>query len=194
MLNRNNILKWLLYTTFVMYASCSSVHNTTSDRYYKEIMNSEGSERVDLSRSQAILNFVEIFRTAYNRKDVDLLAKVFSDDALISNFEKGAKQTKKKYIKYLHSVFERDANINVKLENIEIVRHPKFPDIYGVRFRQVWNTTTYSNVGFVFLIVDFKDGENIQILQHTWQPEKLNGEPLTKEGKFKSGNFDVKDE
>ena len=42
------------------------------------------------------------------------------------------------------------------------------------------------------MIIDFKDGKNMQVVQQTWQPDKLNGEPLSEEEKFKLGDFDIK--
>jgi hypothetical protein len=182
---------------------------------YKAIMESEDNEVTDLRYRQAILNFVENFRTAYNRKDIDLLAKVYSDDALIITGKvvkqtKSAEnvlsgyglskekieyqvQTKKEYINKLRGIFKNNAKINVLFDNIEVVRHPKYDDIYGVRLKQGWNTTNYSDVGFLFLMIDFKDGENMQIHVRTWQPEKLDGKQLREDEIFKLGDFDIKD-
>jgi hypothetical protein len=182
---------------------------------YRAIMESEGNEVTDLRRRELILNFVENFRTAYNRKDIDLLAKVYSDDALIitgkvikqtkstdnvlGNYgfskEKIEYQvsTKKEYINKLRSIFKNNAKINILFDNIEVVRHPKYDDIYGVRLKQGWNTTNYSDVGFLFLMIDFKDGENMQINVRTWQPEEVNGKQLQEDEIFKLGDFDTRD-
>ncbi|MDR0872851.1 MAG: nuclear transport factor 2 family protein [Prevotellaceae bacterium] len=182
--------------------------------HYKAIMEGEGNEVSDLRHRQAILNFVENFRTSYNRKDIDLLAKVYSDDALIIT-GKVVKQTKsvenmlgnygfskekieyqvstkKEYINKLRSVFKNNAKINVLFDNIEVVRHPKFDDIYGVMLKQGWNTTNYSDVGYLFLMIDFKDGENMQIHVRTWQPDKVNGQQLPDDEIFKLGDFEIK--
>jgi hypothetical protein len=178
---------------------------------YNAVMESEGNEVSDLRRRQSILNFVENFRTAYNRKDIDLLAKVYSDDALIITGKviKQTKsvenvlgnygfsqdkieyqvQTKKEYINKLRNIFKNNARINVLFENIEVVRHPKFDDIYGVRLKQGWNTSNYSDVGFLFLMIDFKDGENMTIHVRTWQPEKVNERQLQEDEIFKLGDF-----
>ena len=181
---------------------------------YEAIMNSEGNEVTDLRRREAILNFVEVFRTAYNRKDIDLLDKVYSDDALIiigkvveveqkpvstdnvlGNYgfseEKIEYQvkTKKKYISALRSVFKNNAKINIVFDSIEVVQHPKYDDIYGVRLKQGWNTTNYSDIGWLFLMIEFKDGENMQIHVRTWQPEKFNNRQLREDEIFKLGDF-----
>ena len=190
------------------------IYFTLDMNNYKAIMNSEDNEVIDLRQRQTILNFVENFRTAYNRKDIDLIAKVYSDDALIitgkvirqtksvENVMKGygvskdkieyQVQTKKEYINKLRSIFANNPKINVKFDDIEVVRHPKYPDIYGVKLLQGWNTTNYSDVGFLFLMIDFRDGVNMQIHVRTWQPDKLNGEPLSEDEIFKLGDFEIK--
>ena len=190
------------------------VYFTLDMNNYKAIMESEDNEVKDLRCRSAILNFVENFRTAYNRKDIDLLAKVYSDDALIitgkvikqtksvENVMRGygisqekieyQVSTKKEYINKLRSIFKNNPKINVKFADIEVVRHPKYPDIYGVRLLQGWNTTNYSDVGFLFLMIDFRDGVNMQIHVRTWQPEKLNGQQLSEDEVFKLGDFDIR--
>jgi len=181
---------------------------------YETIMKSEANEITDLTRRQAILNFVENFKTAYNRKDIDLLAKVYSDDALIitgkvvrqtkstENLMKGygietekieyQVKTKKEYIAALRSVFANNPKINVIFKDIEVVQHPKYDEIYGVRLKQGWNTTYYSDIGWLFLMIDFRDGENMMIHVRTWQPEILNGKQISEDDIFKLGDFDVR--
>ena len=165
---------------------------------YEAIMNSEGNEVTDLRRRQLLLNFVENFRTAYNRKDIKWLEKVFSDDALIitgkviSQVKSSSTEnvfrangiaeekieyqvkTKEEYIKALRSVFKNNAKINVVFDNIEVVQHPKYDDIYGIKLKQGWYTTNYSDVGILFLMIDFKDGLNMQVHVRVWQPEKYS--------------------
>ena len=181
---------------------------------YEAIMNSEGNEITDLRRREAILNFVENFRTAYNRKDIDLLAKVYSDDALIITGKvvkqtKSAEnvmksygietekieyqvKTKKEYIAALRSVFANNPKINVIFKDIEVVQHPKYDEIYGVRLKQGWNTTYYSDIGWLFLMIDFKNGDNMMIHVRTWQPEILNGKQISEDDIFKLGDFDIR--
>jgi CRISPR/Cas system-associated protein endoribonuclease Cas2 len=181
---------------------------------YKAIMNSEDNDVHDDDRRRQILSFLETFRTAYNRKDLDLLAKVYSDDALIitgkiikqtKSVENVMKsfgisqekiayqvQTKPEYINKLRNIFRNNPKINVKFDDIEVVRHPKYPDIYGVRLLQGWNTTNYSDTGFLFLLIDFRDGKDMRIHVRTWQPDKLNGQPLSEDEIFKLGDFDIR--
>ena len=186
--------KWLLgIAILALLISCSSVRKPIANYCnYQNIMNGDGNELMDLRSRTALLQFVELFRTAYNRKDIELLAKIYNDSALIYNPGKQAIQTKKKYIKYLRSVFNKNDKIIINFDNIKLAVHPNDNDIYGVELIQSWNTTHYSNVGFLFLLIDFKDGKNMRISKQCWQPEKLSGEPLSDEKKFKLGDFDIR--
>jgi len=181
---------------FNKLGAIEDIYFTLDSHNYKAVMESEGNAVTDLRRRQAILNFVENFRTAYNRKDIDLLAKVYSDDALIitgkvvkqtrsaenilGNYGFSKEkieyqvQTKKEYLNKLRSVFNNNAKINVVFDNIEVITHPKYDEIYGVKLKQGFNTTNYSDVGILFLMIDFKDGENMQIHVRVWQPEKFS--------------------
>jgi hypothetical protein len=179
---------------------------------YMEILNSEDNDVTDLRCRQVILDFVENFRTAYNRKDISFLEKVYSDDALIitgkvvkavqspdlmakNNFsqEKIEYQvkTKKQYLTSLRSVFQNNTRINIVFDDIEVSKHPRYDEIYGVTLRQGWNTTTYSDIGYVFLMIDFKDENNPKIHVRTWQPDKLNGRNLEHDEIFSLGDFEI---
>ena len=63
--------------------------------------------------------------------------------------------------------------------------------MYGVTLKQEWNSSRYSDVGFIFLMIDFQDENNPLIQVRTWQPEKLNGQVLAREEVFSLGDFDI---
>jgi len=181
--------------------------------HYQSIMHGDGGAVTDLRRRQAILNFIENFRTAYNRRDIDLLSKVYSDDALIitgrvvqqvKTTDNALKisglstdkvnyqvQTKKDYINKLRNIFKNNDRINIVFDEVEVSHHPKYDDIYGVTLKQGWNTTNYSDVGWLFLMIDFKDDEKMEIHVRTWQPEKLNGKQLSEDEIFHLGSFNI---
>ena len=181
-----------------------------TEHQYKEIINEHESVE-DLFRRQVIVDFVENYRTAYNRKDLPYISSVFSDNALIitgkvirekpkSDFalqslsqEKVVyqKRTKKQYIDNLKKVFASNKYINVLFDEVEVIQHPKLTDIYGVTLKQEWNTANYRDVGFVFLMIDFQDENNPLIQVRTWQPEKVNGQVLAREEVFSLGDFDI---
>lgn len=168
---------------------------------------------VDFHRRQSIVDFVENFRTAYNRKDLDYIEKVFSDNALIitgkvvkvkdqdasllyktlSNQQIiYQKQTKGEYIARLKACFKKNKFINVRFEELEVMRHPKRDNLYGVTLKQYWNADTYSDVGYLFLMIDFQDETNPSIQVRTWQPDKYaNGQPINREEIFTVNDFNI---
>ena len=155
----------------------------------------------DLRRRQVILDFVENFRTAYNRKDLPFLGQVFSDDALIitgkqiksvkndggitldKSFEY-KRQTKAEYLANLKGVFSRNKVIKVIFDDIKVVKHPVKDYYYGVTLKQGWRSDTYSDIGYVFLLIDFKDEMNPMIHVRTWQPEKFDDGTAVPESKI----------
>lgn len=177
---------------------------------YKEIM-SEHESVQDLYRRQVIVDFVESYRTSYNRKDIDYIESVFSDNALIitgkvikekpkSDYALRSlsservvyqKKTKKEYIANLKRAFSVNKYINVVFDEVEVIQHPKFTDIYGVTLKQEWYSDRYSDVGFVFLMIDFQDELHPLIQVRTWQPEKVNGQMLARDEVFSLGDFSI---
>ena len=176
---------------------------------YNDILSKNVSVE-DFGRRQVIIDFVEKFRTSYNQKDLGYLKKVFSNDALIITGkvikqvpktdqtlqslgrEKVVYQTstKEEYMTRLAGTFKRNKYINVLFSDVKVIQHPMKKDIYGVTVKQDWNSTTYSDVGYVFLLIDFKDEFNPMIVVRTWQPDQYNGQKLSREEIFSIGSFD----
>ncbi len=171
------------------------------DAQVRESMTNCGNGVVDKERSMQILQYVERFRTAYNTKDIKFLQDIFSDDALIitgkvvtrKSVQGDAvklaphvtyqKQNKTQYINNLRRAFARNQWIDVKFEQIAdggnsgcggITRSDKNPNLYGVRLRQEWKSSTYSDEGYVFLLWNFADPNKPEITVRTWQPEYLD--------------------
>lgn len=179
---------------------------------YEELMAEKVSE-IDYARRQIIVNFIENFRTAYNRKDKAMINSVFSDKALIitgrvvkekpnsdmtrmtltNNKVVYIKQTKQEYLTKLAQVFKTVKYINVKFSDIEIMEHPKYDNIYGVTLRQLWKTNRYHDEGYLFLMIDFRDSDNPLIQVRTWQPYKdMVGNIITqKKDLFHLGSFRI---
>lgn len=145
----------------------------------------QGQDDIDEENRRHILTFVENFRTAYNRQDLDYITNVFSDQALIivgrvikntgeeSAFGKQVeylKFSKTEYVDRLERIFAQNNWIDVGFSKIEIIRHPKHPEIYGVSLTQYYNSSTYSDEGYLFLLIDFKNRDKPMIHVRTWQP------------------------
>ena len=178
-----------------------------SNQRYAQLLN-EGNSVTEFRRRQIILDFIENYRTAYNRKDVGYIDNVFSDNALIivgtvlqvkensaefmtSNLGqktvKYMRYNKGQYLDQLKRVFKNNEIIHVGFQEIEIFKHPVHERIYGVTLLQSWDSSSYSDVGYLFLLVDFQDESNPLIHVRTWQPGKF----VTRDQVFSLGDFEI---
>lgn len=146
-----------------------------------------GSAVTDTRRRLEILKFVEDFRCYYNEKNLEALEKVYADDALIITGSvlknlpntdmmpqvKYRKYDKKQYMNSLKGIFARNKYVDIKFDKISVVRHGAKPDFYGVTLYQDWNTSTYSDKGWLFLLWDFRDELHPVIHVRTWQPHQI---------------------
>ncbi|MBR3009218.1 MAG: nuclear transport factor 2 family protein [Prevotella sp.] len=197
---------------FLPNGKISNVSIAIEMHRYDQIMAEKESD-IDYARRQIIVDFVENFRTAYNRRDMKLLTSVFSDKALIitgkvisekpnsdmdrltlnNNKVIYIKQTKQEYLQNLSNVFKITKFINVKFDDIEVVQHPKYDDIYGVTLKQYWHTDRYRDEGYLFLMIDFRDADKPLIQVRTWQPYKnKQGQVITqKNDVYHLGSFRI---
>lgn len=182
----------------------------TENNRYVDVLSSNISVD-DLARRQIIIDFVENFRTAYNRKDLKYLESVFDNNALIITgkvikikpnddlvfrqlgSEKIIYQTQRKdeYIAGLKKCFAVNKYIDVAFDSLQVVRHPARNDVYGVTLKQDWKSSRYNDTGYVFLMIDFKDETQPCIQVRTWQPEKYNGKPLNRNELFTVTSFNL---
>lgn len=141
----------------------------------RNISDKEG-DVIDLARQKIIRRFLEEFRTAYNRKDMAFLEKVYSDDALIivgrtiqkkenkialtnSDF-KGISQNNVEYLKTsksvylsrLKSVFNANDYIDVEFDSIEIMKHPnpskRYENQFCINLEQSWTSSKKNGAGY----------------------------------------------
>lgn len=199
-----------LVINFTSTGAIDNVLVALEQHRYVDILSANISVK-DLVRRQTIIEFVENFRTSYNRKDIDYINSVFSNDALIitgkvvkvkeqsdhmlqalgSEMVQYQTSTKEEYIKNLKRCFSRNAYINLKFEELEVVRHPIYDHIYGVTLKQYWNSSNYSDVGYLFLMIDFTDPSLPCIQVRTWQPDKYNGKKIDRDEVFELSDFSI---
>jgi len=188
----------------------TNVNFAIEEKYYNQIMQ-QGRGQNDLFNRQIILDLMEQFRTAHNRKDIAYLEKIYSEDALIivgqvlqkkqkRNDEPDAfdlsdlggekirfvKRSKQQYIDGLRRVFQSNAFVKVFFYDFEIQRHPLFADIYGVNVRQRWTSSNYDDHGYLFVMIDFRNKEQPLVRVRSWQPK-----PFEDGSVVRLGNFDV---
>lgn len=158
----------------------------------------------DTRQRREILKWVEDFRCYYNERNIEALKKVYSDDALIitgsvvtqrkNGGDMGVRmeqkvnytvQSKEQYINKLTRIFNNNRRVNVEFDHISVVMHGAKPNIYGVTLHQKWQTSSYSDEGWLFLLWDFNDPEKPQIHVRTWQPDQV----VAKDGVFTLDDF-----
>lgn len=158
---------------------------------YKNVLDGKGV--VDQTRREIILNFIENLRTAYIKKDIDFIETLYSDNALIITGKVVKKingnidymknnltskqveyqiSTKKEYIERLKSIFSTIPYLKLNFTNIEVTRHKKYPNFYGVLLNQHWATPDYEDNGILFFLIQFRDEEDPLIWVRTWQDAK----------------------
>ena len=82
----------------------------------------------------------------------------------------------------------------MSFDDVKIVKHPdpKKEGIYGVTVHQRWNSSNYSDEGYVFMVWDFTQPDEPQIHVRTWQPEFLDkGVRFDSRNVFTLGDFDL---
>lgn len=159
----------------------------------------ETAEQKDARRRAFIDDFLATYEAAYEKKEIGYIKSFFSDDALIITETKklkptGSKETipstrktrpyqtivenRKEYIRRLQSIFDANISIKLSIAGKKIRQHAKYPEIYGVNFTQIWKDQNGGNnlesqmPGFVFLMIDFKHGEQTPVIHvRTWQPK-----------------------
>lgn len=168
----------------------SDFNITMGAQQYLRILR-EGERLQDADRRMQIVSWVNQFRNAYVQKDIEFMENVFSDDALIvtgkvlkrtsSDVKPPVQYTtqgKEQYLAGLRRVFKNNSYINVKFDDIEIVRHGSKPNYYGVTLRQGWFTKNYSDEGIVFIVWDFTDELHPKIMVRTWQPMEVDDDDV----------------
>lgn len=158
---------------------------------YKRVMNVTGV--IDETRRQKILNFIELMRNYYIRKDIDNIKQLYSDKALIivgkvlhntgipvdkvqttltQQEVRFQVESKEEYIKGLSKIFATTKYLMLNFDSLSVIKHRKNPNFYGVLLQQSWQTSDYSDKGWLFLLVQFKDNEQPLIWVRTWQDMK----------------------
>lgn len=177
-------------------------HNTENDILSKKLMWKEETR-------EQLMEFLENYKTAYCLKRLDYIKSIFSDDAIIIvgnvarqytpryNRDGGIshkgktiitlnRYTKDRYIQNLARCFRRNEFINIRFTQSDIQKLEKNADqeIICVQLGQDYNSTTYADQGYLFLMIDMTDKDAPFIKVRTWQPE-----PDPKFGYYNAGDF-----
>lgn len=166
----------------------TSVNFAIESQLYRKVMASASDER-DLRHRQQIFDYLEQYRTSYNRKDLYFLELFGCDDALIINgtvikkyvrdqvfvLKDGInyrKDVQTDILNNLRRVIAQSKYIQVHISDVQVTRHPTREGFYGVWVKQAYETPTSSDEGAIFMIWDFNVETRPQIHVRIWQPDE----------------------
>lgn len=141
-----------------------------------------------------ITAFLENYKTAYALKRHDYISSIFDEDALIitgrvlknvkgpneysnNRYVSLTRHNKESYMKQLARVFASQEFINIQFSDCEVVKLGKGEQLFGIKIRQEYCSATYSDTGYLFILVDLRDYRQPVIHVRTWQdaPDKEFG-------------------
>lgn len=161
-----------------------------------------GKDDIDIANRDVILSFLDGLTNAYRRKDIGYINTLYADQALFivgrliqdsgeqSPYEPQVEYltfNRKEFVNRLTEVFQNNAWIDVKFNEVGILRHPRLPDVYGVSMTQHFTSSLYSDTGYLFLLVDFRDRSRPIIHVRTWQSILITPE----DQKFSLGDMEI---
>jgi hypothetical protein len=175
----------------------------------------ETDDQVDQKRRLFISDFISTYEKAYEIEDTSYIRQMFSSDALILTETKELQkcgseiipqvskkrpyktlvENRKEYIARLSDILADNYKVRLSISGKRIVRHPKFREIYGVSFFQLWidedgeNNLESQMPGYLFLMIDFRNNELSPIIHvRTWQPQSNISEVSDK---YSLGDFKI---
>ncbi len=152
----------------------------------------------------AIVEFIENYQTAFALKDIDYMRTIFDDNAIIitgtvlrqgmptedywyRNNEKIIynRLTKDQYLTRLKATFDSREYVNLRFDNISVVRIDEDAEVYGIQLEQDYFSPSYCDHGYLYLQFQIKDPANPVIHVRTWQPGSVDIRELFNHTDFK---------
>lgn len=159
----------------------------------RDIFSMQGEAWTDYMK-MVVVTFLENYKTAFALKRTDFIETLFDDDAviivghvvkkatlkrdgdarIIENQEHVtyARKTKEEYIAQLRRCFASNEFINIRFANTDVGAVDFGEDTYGIQLRQEYFSSSYGDVGYLYLMVDFLNPDEPLIKIRTWQPER----------------------
>jgi len=144
-------------------------------------------------QKQQIVHFMEDYKTAYCLERLDYIESVFADNALIlvgNALQRGEnidsmyrsnlknediqfiKLNKTEYIDRLRNLFATNEFVNIHFEETEVKKVGGDDQVYGIQLAQNYNSMSYADFGYLFLMFDLNNVREPKIYVRSWQPER----------------------
>ena len=98
---------------------------------------------------------------------------------------------KDQYLKHLEECFRKQEFINIRFTNCNLQSLQKFKqkeygeqELFAIQIGQDYNSTTYADMGYLFLLVDMTNHQEPQIHIRTWQPKEVDMNKIYHIGDF----------
>lgn len=156
-----------------------------------------------------LMEFLENYKTAYCLKRLDYIRSIFADDAIIivgnvarvytqqrdgdGNMTLKGKDiittnrfTKDEYLNRLEHCFLKNEFINIRFArgDVQKLEKPGLENIVCVQLAQDYNSSSYADQGYLFLMIDMENVNNPFIKVRTWQPNEVNLDKVYGPGDF----------
>lgn len=160
------------------------------DRAQNDILN---KGEWSLTARNAIMNFLENYKTAYALKRLDYIEQVFDDNAVIisgcvirrpkgrelenseqfisNQYVRYTRVNKDEYIDRLRRSFAGKEFINIRFSNNDVRKMSKGGELYCIQIKQDYYSSNYGDSGYLFLMVDLNRPDAPVIKVRTWQPQ-----------------------
>lgn len=160
------------------------------DRAQNDILN---KGEWSLTARNAIMNFLENYKTAYALKRLDYIEQVFDDNAVIisgcvirrpkgrelenseqfisNQYVRYTRVNKDEYIDRLRRSFAGKEFINIRFSNNDVRKMSKGGELYCIQIKQDYYSSNYGDSGYLFLMVDLNRPDAPIIKVRTWQPQ-----------------------
>lgn len=149
-----------------------------------------------------LINFIEDYQTAYALKRSEYLNQIYSESALIivGSVLKETKKTdniqlnekakikydtlsKGQYMKRLARVFANNEFVNIRFTNTSFNTVNGVNNVIGVQLKQEYFSSSYGDVGYLFLMVDLRHEKPV-IHVRTWQPNETPVDDIINDKSF----------
>lgn len=155
----------------------------------------------EMRNRREMLKWMEDLVSYFFEKNIGEISKVFSDGSLLlkdnkvipcevffdslDNQYSNSSKNKKLFLSNLQTIFSREDPFDIDIDFISLLKHGTKKNIYGLTFHLITKSDIFSEKGWMFMLWDFNDPENIIIHVHTWQPDQV----VAKDGVFTLDDF-----
>jgi len=162
---------------------------------------------------ELIMEFLEKYKTAYSLKRLDYIREIFADDAKIivgyvprpnltkpksdvpisrkgKQLMKRNQMDKETYLARLEKCFKNNEFINLSFSNTDVQWLEKYKndesrkETFGIQIGQEYSSSSYADMGYLFLLVNLTNHDMPLIEVRTWQPNEFDMSKVYNAGDF----------